>query len=76
MIFIFDLLQVVNSEELQLHQRRLSSYVTDGSQSDATVSGNKRVDVLLQAKDELGNNITTGGDNFVIEIKNEWIMDG
>lgn len=34
------------------------------------------VSLQVQAKDDLNNVITTGGDKFVVEIKNEWTITG
>ena len=54
---------------------------TDGSKSTLSCSGTSTFDsnipvvFKVQAKDILGNNISYGGDKFVIQIKNECTMD-
>ena len=59
----------------------MTSTVTDGSFSVVSGSGITSFDAYnpvnfkVQAKDELGNSMTVGGDKFVIEIKNEWTID-
>ena len=40
----------------------------------STVYAYQNLTLNVQAKDDFGNNITTGGDKFVIEIKNEWTV--
>ena len=57
--------------------RMLTSSITDGSKSTLSCSGTSIFDSYIpvvftvQAKDIIGNNISSGGDKFVIQIKNE-----